>query len=39
MNWTEIDDIEKYKEIIECIKQCKVESSLAEEELLMWNRK
>ena len=39
MNWTEIDDIEKYKEIIECIKQFQVESSLAEEELLMWNRK
>ncbi len=38
-NWTEIDDIEKYKEIIECIKQFQVESSLAEEELLMWNRK
>ena len=39
MNWTEIDDIEKYKEIIECIKQFQVESSLAEEELLMWNKK
>jgi hypothetical protein len=39
MNWTEIDDIEKYKEIIECIKQHQVEDSLAEEELLMWNRK
>ena len=39
MNWTEIDDIEKYKEIIECIKQFQVESSMAEEELLMWNRK
>jgi hypothetical protein len=37
--WTAIDSIEKYREIIECIKQFEIKNSLAEEELEMWNKK
>ena len=37
--WTTIDNIEKYKKIIECIQQFEIKNSLAEAELEMWNKK